>query len=91
MRQEARELWMMAVPARSAAQHGLRQQTFPPDRDQPSRIEMQGMERPESHRRPSTNCYRLYPDGALAKSPLPVLSITQAFERIGVGIANMTR
>jgi hypothetical protein len=48
---KAEELRMMFVAARRAAQNLLRQQRFPPERDQSARVEIFRMQRPQSHDR----------------------------------------
>src|SRR3954451_795874 len=43
------ELRMVSIAARKPGQHRLGQQPFPPERHQPLRVEVPGMERPEAH------------------------------------------
>ena len=49
MSAETSELWMMTVAAGFAAEHGLRQKAFPPERYQATRIEVDWIQRPEPH------------------------------------------
>jgi hypothetical protein len=46
---ESQELRMVKISVRSASQYRLRQQRFPPERDETAGIEISGMERPQSH------------------------------------------
>src|SRR3954451_8062117 len=46
---KAFELRMLAVAARLAGKHGLREQSFAPERDQTFRVEVLRMNRPEAH------------------------------------------
>src|SRR5690349_19162832 len=46
---EALQLRMTRVAARAAGEHRLREQTLAPERDQPLRVEILRMHRPEAH------------------------------------------
>jgi hypothetical protein len=46
---KAQQLRMIAIAARQSAQHGLREETFTPQRDEAGRIEIARMDGPESH------------------------------------------
>ena len=47
--EKPRKLGVVAVAARSAPQHGLRQQSLPPKRHEPARVEVLRVQTPDSH------------------------------------------
>jgi len=46
---ESQKLRMMGIPTSTASQDGLREQRFPPECDKATRVEVTGMQRPQSH------------------------------------------
>jgi len=49
VRTEALELGVVPIAARASAKHRLREQSLAPQSDQPTRVEMARMQRPEPH------------------------------------------
>jgi hypothetical protein len=46
---EALELWVMPVSLRRTFEHGAREEAFSPECNEPSCVEVLGMQRPEAH------------------------------------------